>query len=198
MNASLAADLLGAVAVLLLLGLGAACVGALLVGRALHRRWRLLRSHGAVVALVALWDVASAIRARRRPTPVAEESFWTSPRSVRRAVRRAVDGATSAVRTAEGLGAPVAELPALCRRLDAASADLDRVLRIDGVGPVPSSLRGQVVRVLQASDDVRRAAMTAAGDACDPRLTELARDAGDEVQLLDAGLASARATLTRP
>jgi hypothetical protein len=48
---------------------------------------------------------------------------------------------------------------------------------------------------MRAADDVRRVAIAAAGDACDSRVTELARDADDEIQLLDAGLASARAAL---
>jgi hypothetical protein len=50
---------------------------------------------------------------------------------------------------------------------------------------------------MRAADDVRRVAIAAAADACDPRVAELARDADDEVQLLDAGLASARAALAQ-
>lgn len=177
-----------------LLVLVATVVAVVLVGRTLRRRWRLVRSHGAVIALLALWDATAAIRAgRRRP---ADDS-WSSPRRVRRSLWQAVDGAADAVRTAADLGASVAELPSLCRRLEKTATDLDRVLRLEPAGPVPPSVRGHVNDVMRAADDVRRVAIAAAGDACDPRVAELARDADDEVSVLDAGLASARATLAQ-
>jgi hypothetical protein len=183
------------VAVLVVLGVAAAVVAALLVRRTVRRRWRLVRSHGAVIALLALWDATAALRARRR-RPLAGDN-WSSPRRVRRSLWQAVDGAADAVRTAADLGAPVAELPSLCRRLEGAVADLDRVLRLEPAGPVPPSIRGHVQDVMRAADDVRRVAIAAAADACDPRVAELARDADDEVQLLDAGMASARAALAQ-
>jgi hypothetical protein len=183
------------VAVLVVLSVAAAMVAALLVRRTVRRRWRLVRSHGAVITLLALWDATAALRAGRR-RPLAGDN-WSSPRRVRRSLWQAVDGAADAVRTAADLGAPVAELPSLCRRLEGAAADLDRVLRLEPGGPVPPSIRGHVQDVMRAADDVRRVAIAAAGDACDPRVAELARDADDEVQLLDAGLASARAALSQ-
>ncbi len=192
MLASLWGNVLDVAAVLVVLGLAAAIVAAFLVGHTVRRRWRLVRSHGAFIALLALWDAIATLRARHRP--LRGES-WSSPRRVRRSVWQAVDGAADAVRTAEQLGSPVAELPSLCRRLERAAADLDRILRLEPSGPVPPSIRGQVQDVTRAADDVRRVAIAAAGDACDPRIAELARDADDEVRLLDAGLASARAAL---
>lgn len=183
------------VAVLVVLSVAAAIVAALLVRRTVRRRWRLVRSHGAFIAMMALWDATAALRAGRR-RPLAGDN-WSSPRRVRRSLWQAVDGAADAVRTAADLGAPVAELPSLCRRLEGAAADLDRVLRLEPAGPVPPSIRGHVQDVMRAADDVRRVAIAAAADACDPRVAELARDADDEVQLLDAGLASARAALAQ-
>jgi hypothetical protein len=195
--ASLLGVVVGVMAVVVILGLGALGVAALLVGRTLRRRWRLLRSHGMVVALLAVWDATAAFRAGRR-RPVTGDAVWSSPRRVRRALWQAVDGAVDAVRTAGELGAPVAELPSLCRRLERAAADLDRLLRLEPAGPVPPSVRGHVDEVVRAADDVRRVAIASASDACDPRVGELARDAEDEVRLLGAGLASARAALTHP
>lgn len=195
MLASFWASLFDVVAVLVVLSLAAAIVAALLVGRTLRRRWRLVRSHGAVIALLAIWDATASLRAGRR-RPRAGDN-WSSPRRVRRSLWQTVDGAADAVRTAEDLGAPVAELPSLCRRLERAAADLDRVLRLEPSGPVPPSIRGHVQDVMRAADDVRRVAIAAAGDACDPRVAALARDADDEVRLLDAGLASARAALAQ-
>lgn len=195
MLASAWGSFLEVVAVLVVLGVAAAIVAALLVGRTVRRRWRLVRSHGAFIALLAVWDATAALRAGRR-RPLGGES-WSSPRRVRRSLWQAVDGADDAVRTAADLGAPVADLPSLCRRLEGAAADLDRVLRLEPNGPVPPSIRGHVQDVMRAADDVRRVAIAAAGDACDPRVAELARDADNEVQLLDAGLASARAALAQ-
>lgn len=195
MLASAWGSFLEVVAVLAVLTVAAAVVAALLVGRTVRRRWRLVRSHGAFIALLALWDATAALRAGPR-RPLAGDN-WSSPRRVRRSLWQAVDGAADAVRTAADLGAPVAELPSLCRRLEGAAGDLDRVLRLEPAGPVPPSIRGHVQGVMRAADDVRRVAIAAAGDACDPRVAELARDAEDEVRLLDAGLASARAALTQ-
>ncbi|HLH29411.1 MAG TPA: hypothetical protein VKW77_10865 [Acidimicrobiales bacterium] len=193
MIASALASFLAVAGLLALAALGAAAVAAFLVGRSLRRRWRLLRSHGLVIAALALWDATAALRARRRPPPTTVEELWASPGQVRRVLRRSVAAAGDAVRTAEELGAAVAELPALARRLQSAASDLDRVLRLEPAGPVPPSIRRQVRDVLRAADDVRRLAVAAAGDACDPGVSELLRDTADEVQLLGAGLASARA-----
>jgi hypothetical protein len=192
--ASVLGVVLGVVGVFLVLALAAAAVAVVLLGRTLRRRWRLVRSHGAFIALLAVWDATAAFRARRR-RPV--DDVWSSPRRVRRSLWQAVDGAADAVRTAGDLGASVSELPSLCRRLEKMAADLDRVLRLEPAGPVPPSVRGQVNDLMRAADDVRRVAIAAAGDACDPRVAELARDADDEVRVLDAGLASTRATLAQ-
>jgi hypothetical protein len=193
--------LLGVLALLVLVGMVAAGVALLLIGRTLLRRWRLLRSHGAVVAALAVWDATSSWRSRRRPpdpAAVSGEKFWSSPRDVRRALRRSVDAAVDSVRTADELGAPVAELPAVCRRLQAAATDLDRVIRLDQAGSVPPSVRGQVRDVVQAATDVRRVAVAAAGHACDPAVAELVRDVADEARLLEAGLARTRSVALPP
>jgi hypothetical protein len=193
--ASVWGSVLDVVAVLFVLSLAAAIVAALVVGRTVRRRWRLVRSHGAFIALLALWDATAALRARRRGPRAGDN--WSSPRRVRRSLWQAVDAATDAVRTAADLGAPVAELPSLCRRLERVATDLDRVLRLEPVGPVPPSIRGHVQDVMRAADDVRRVAIASASDACDPQVAQLTGDADDEVRLLDAGLASARAALAQ-
>ena len=196
MFASVWGTLLGVVVVFALLGLVAAVTAVLLVGRSLRRRWRLVRSHGLVIGALAVWDATAALRAHRRATRTAGDLAWTSPRQVRRSLWRAVDGAAEAVRTAAQLGASVAELPGLCRQLEVAATDLDRVLRLESREPVPPSVRGQIVELIRAADDVRRVAVASAGDACDQRVAEVARDADTEARLLDAGLASARAALS--
>lgn len=197
MVASAFGTVLGVMVVFALLALAGAAMAALLVGRSLRRRWRLVRSHGLVIAALAVWDATAAFRTRHRPARTAGDLAWSSPRQVRRSLWRAVDGAGDAVRTAGELGAPVADLPTLCRRLEAAASDLDRVLRLGPREPVPPSVRGQVVELVRAADDVRRVAVASAGDACDQRVAEVARDAGTEARLLDAGLASARTALSQ-
>ena len=195
MVASTLGTVLGLLVVFALLGLAAAATAALLVGRSLRRRWRLVRSHGLVIAALAVWDATAALHVHRRPARTTADLPWSSPRQVRRSLWRAIDGAADAVRTASDLGAAVAELPSLCRRLETAASDLDRVLRLESREPVPPSVRGQVVELMRAADDVRRVAVASAGDACDQRVAEVSRDAGTEARLLDAGLASARAAL---
>jgi hypothetical protein len=73
--------------------------------------------------------------------------------------------------------------------------DLDKVLRVEPAGPVPTELRAQVHEVMRAAGDVQRAAVASASDANAQTVADLTRDAGHEIQLLDAGLASAQAAL---
>ena len=103
---------------------------------------------------------------------------------------RSVDQAEAAVRAADELGGPTAELPSLCRRLQAAA-----------VGPRPGAAGGagragadasrapRSIEVMRAAGDVQRAAVASASDANGQRVRDLTRDADHEIQLLDAGLA---------
>ncbi len=187
---------LGAVLVTGLAAL-AALGGGYLLWRYARRRLRALRSHGAVIGASAVWEAAASNRWNRAGTPAtaADLASWSSTR-VRKELWRSVDRAVSAVRAADSLRAPTAELPSLCRRLQAAATDLDQVLRVDPSAPVPAALRDQVVEVIRAADDVQQAAVASAGEANGMRVRDLTEDAGRELTLLDAGLASLRATST--
>ena len=100
MLASAFGTVLGMMVVFALLGLAAAATAALLVGRSLRRRWRLVRSHGLVIGALAVWDATAAFHARRRPVTTAGDLAWSSPRQVkaqpvagrRRCWRRGTDG----------------------------------------------------------------------------------------------------------
>jgi hypothetical protein len=107
---------------------------------------------------------------------------------------RSVDRATAAVRAADELGGPTAELPSLCRRLQAAAVDIDKVLRVDPGARVPAPLGDQILEVMQAAADVQQAAVASAGEASTQRIRELTEDAGHELSLLDAGLTSMRSS----
>lgn len=173
----------------------AVATGGYLMWRVARRRLRALRSHGAVIGATAVWEAAASNRWNRSGAPAtsAELGQWSASR-VRKELWHSVDRAASAVRAADSVGAPTAELPSLCRRLQDAATDIDTVLRVDPAATVPAGLCDQVVDVMRAADDVQQAAVASAGEANSLRVRELTADAGDELALLDAGLASLRAT----
>jgi hypothetical protein len=118
---------------------------------------------------------------------------WSAAR-VGKEMWRSVDRATAAVRAADELGGPTAELPSLCRRLQAAAVDIDKVLRVDPGARVPAPLGDQILEVMRAAADVQQAAVASAGEASTQRVRELTEDAGHELSLLDAGLTSMRSS----
>jgi len=163
-----------------------------------RRKWRAFRSHGAVVAGMAVWEATSSGRLRPRSPLSAESASQWSARRVRREMWRAVDQTEAAVRAAAGVGAPTASLPSLCRRLRHAAIGLDQVLRVDPAGAVPPEVAEQAVEVVRAAQDLQRAAVASASDATGHQVAGLAADADQEIGLLDVGLASARAALPHP
>jgi len=173
-----------------------ALTAAYFVWRSVRRRIRAFRSHGAVIGATALWEAAASNRWNRSGVPATPSDIagWSSTR-VRKELWRSVDRAAAAVRTADSVGAPTAELPSLCRRLEAAATDIDKLLRVDPAAPVPPVLHTQVVEVMRAADDVQQAAVASAGEAGSQRVRELTEDAGNEMALLDAGLATLRSTV---
>ena len=184
-----------ALGVVLMVGLvsAAALTGGFLLWRYARKRFRALRTHGAVIGATAVWEAAASNRWNRTgvPTSAADVASWSSTR-VRKELWRSVDRAASAVRAADSVGAPTAELPSLCRRIQAAATDIDMVLRVDPAARVPTALCDQVVEVMRAADAVQQAAVGSAGEASSHRVRELTEDAGNELALLDAGLESLR------
>jgi hypothetical protein len=176
----------------------AVVVGAYLLWRYGRRKWRAFHSHGAVVGAKALWEVAASSRlVHSGPRSTDDVHQWT-PRQVRREMWRSVDHAQAAVRAANDVGAPTASLPTLCRRLHEVAIGLDQVLRVETTGAVPAEVATQACEVMRAASDVQAAAVASASDANGQRVRDLAHDADHEIQLLGAGLASARAVLPHP
>jgi hypothetical protein len=169
--------------------------GAYLLWRYGRRKWRAFHSHGAVVVASSLWEAASSGYLRSRAPLSAEVAGRWSARRVRKEMWRAVDQAEAAVRAAAGVGAPTASLPSLCHRLREAAIGIDQVLRVDPAGPVPPAVAEQAVDVVRAAGDLQRAAVASASDATGQQVSDLAHDADQEIQLLAAGLASARTVL---
>lgn len=198
MDASLL-ELLVAGAAAVVVGVGVAViVTGLLLWRAGRRRWRAFRSHGVVTGAVGLWEASRTLAWPRGGATPPERIGHLPARLARRELWRSVDRAAAAVRAADGVGAATAGLPGLCTRLRAVAIDLDRVLRVDPGAPVPPSARDQLAEVVRAADDVRRAALASAGEATGHSVSHLAEDAGAELSLLEAGLASARRALPPP
>jgi len=197
-SASLWAPILAGTALFVTLMLAGLIVTGFLLWRLVRRKWRALHSHGAVIGATALWE-AAVVRRRQggEPTSPDEVAQW-SPARARKEMWRSVDQADAAVRAATEVGAPVAEMPSLCRRLSTAAMDLDKVLRVEPAGPVPMAIRNQVHEVMRAAGDIQRAAVVSASDANGQRVDGLVRDAVHEIELLDAGLASAQAVLPQP
>lgn len=183
--------------VLLLAGLAfvAVVTAGFLIWRYGRRKLRAFRAHGAVIGASALWDVAASNRWNRSAGVVtsAELQQWSSAR-VAKEMWRTVDRATTAVRTADEMGGPTADLPSLCRRLQAAAVDIDKVLRVDPGAPVPVAVGDQVLDVIRAATDVQQAAVASAHEASSQRIRDLTEDAGHELTVLDAGLDSMRSS----
>jgi hypothetical protein len=170
--------LAGALVFVALLMAATLAVGYLLWRKG-RRKWRIIRNHGVVVGAGALWAATS------------------SPRQGRRTMWRSVEQADAAVQTATGVGAPIASLPSLCQRLRHAAMAVDQVLQVEPSGVVPPEVAAQAFEVMQAASDVQRAAVASASEANATLVRDLSRDADQEIQCLDAGLASARVAMPR-
>ena len=114
---------------------------------------------------------------------------------MRRRLRVAVEDAEIAVAHAESRDAPVADLPAVCRSLQAVADELDGLLRLERRLPPGASkadVRRQVAEVIGAARDVQTAALRAGSETTEPQVRSLVRQASDEVDIVSAALASLR------
>jgi len=194
MDASILESLFLGMVVLAGLGFLAIVTAGFVLWRMASRKLRALRSHGAVIGATAVWDAAASNRWNRTATPAtsADLAMWSGTR-VRKEMWISVDRASAAVRAADEVGGPTAELGSLCRRLNWAATDIDKVLRVDPAAKIGGALYDQVAELIRVADDVQQAAVASAGDAGSQRIRDLTEDAEHELALLDAGLASMRA-----
>lgn len=184
--------LLGVVTMMLLLAV--ATTTALAV-RAVRRRYRRLRSRVGMrgIGTTARPDLP-AVRAVAAAT-VGSTAWWASQRD-RQRMWRAVSAAQNAVSVAQQSGAPVGDLPALCRQLSTAAGGIDAVLRASA-GDRSWRRDAGAEQVERAALDVQRAAvesltMVAAADTA-PVLSAVRL----EVAALAAGVRAAGAA-SRP
>jgi MFS superfamily sulfate permease-like transporter len=189
---------------LLIAGLLAALAlaAAFLLARSYVRRhWRLVRGHVATRGILATVALASAGRERYAARATPEELSRGAAARVRRRMWVAVEDAEIAVAHADSHDAPVAELPAVCRSLRGVAGELDALLRLErrlprGAGR-PDTVRHQVAEVIGAARDVQAAALRAGGDATEPQVGALVRQARDEVDIVSTALSRMR-SLAQP
>ena len=184
-----------------LLAVGALAVAFLIARSYVRRHWRLVRGHIATRGLLATLSLAAAGRERYASRATPEELSRGATARVRRRLRVAVEDAEVAVAHADAHDAPVAELPAVCRSLRGVAAELDALLKLErrlprGTGR-PDSVRVQVAEVIGAARDVQAAALRAGGDATEPQVRALVRQARDEVDIVSTALSRMR-SLAQP
>jgi len=184
-----------------LLAAGALAAAFLLARSYVRRHWRLVRGHVATRGVLATVALASAGRERYSARATPEELSRGAAARVRRRMWVAVEDAETAVAHADSHDAPVAELPAVCRSLRGAAGELDALLRLErrlprGTGR-PDAVRHQVAEVIGAARDVQAAALRAGGDATEPQVRALVRQARDEVDIVSTALSRMR-SLAQP
>lgn len=182
--------------ILAALVVGAAAVAFVVGRRMVRRRWHGVRNHVATRGALATVSVLAAWRERVGARATPESSSGGTAARARRKLWLAVEDAEAAVRHADAVDAPVAELPAICRSLRQVAGQLDPLLRLERRLPLsgarPEAVRAQVAEVIGAARDVQSAALRAGGDATEPQIRDLVRQAGQEVEIAAAALARMR------
>jgi hypothetical protein len=182
--------LLGAVVLI------SATLGFFVVRHKVRRYWRRVQAHGAARSGFAALSLLAAWRERFGGRRTSASLGRSTPARARRTMWVAIGDAEDAVRHAEAFGAPVAELPAVCRSLRQVGGELEQLVRLGrGLSEsrgISDGLRTQMAELIRAARDVQAAALSACGDTTEPRVRSLVRDAGDEVQIVATALARLR------
>jgi len=184
-----------------LLAVGALAVAFLIARSYVRRHWRLVRGHIATRGLLATMSLAAAGRERYASRATPEELSRGAAARVRRRMWVAIEDAEVAVAHADAHDAPVAELPAVCRSLRGVAGELDALLKLErrlprGTGR-PDTVRAGVAEVIGAARDVQAAALRAGGDATEPQVRALVRQAREEIDIVSTALARMR-SLAQP
>jgi hypothetical protein len=181
-----------------------------LIRRRVRRQLRRVQDHVATRGLLATLSMLAQWRGstqwgapaqwqRRRVSPDGLRHGSTA--RVRRQMWTAIEDAEEAVRRAEALNAPVADLPGLCRTLRRVGGELDHLLDLERRLPAdherPDELRRQLTQVVRAAGDVQSAALRACSEATGPQVHSLVRDVRDEVEIVAAALSRLR-SVTSP
>lgn len=176
-----------------------AAVGlVVMVKRGIQRRWMLARSRLWALVGPRLAPSGRDVRPWSSGQPVWDPRWWAT-HWTRYRLWNAVTSAEQAVSDAEKAGAPVGDLPVLCRRVRAAARDLDRLLRVTpgwGEGQAGTrSTRAQVAQLVSAAESIKQTAAAGISEFGAPGVGDLADDVRREVQALRAGLRHSREAL---
>jgi hypothetical protein len=136
-----------------------------------------------------LWLRAAAGRPRVDPS-------WWLIRDERRSLQRSASAAEHSVAAAVAAGAPVGELPALCRDLRRLCRDSDRRLMLaalDGRGR-DDQARVQATAVRASAERIRSLAVRTLTETSGPAASRLATQVDTEAAALDAGWSRLRDT----
>ena len=129
--------------------------------------------------------------------PRANSSWWAST-SERRSLRRSASAAEHSVAAAVAAGAPVGELPALCRDLRRVCRDADRKLMLAAMdGRDREQAQVQAAAVLASAERIRSLAVRTLSESSDPEASRLAAQLDIETAALDAGWSRLRDTHAR-
>jgi hypothetical protein len=154
--------------------------------RAARRRYQRLR--GVFTGMGRIGDGGRyAVRfAAARATDV---SWWVVQRE-RHRLWRSVTAADRAVSSAVDADAPVGDLPALVRRLRRGAGTVDAALRACGSTADVAAQRAQVTEMVDAADQVRRAALDSLTAVAQPAVSGLADAVRIELAAVRHGLAA--------
>jgi hypothetical protein len=173
-----------------------ATVAYFVARRMVRRRWHRVRNHVATRGALASLTLFAAWRERMGARSTPDELSRGTAARARRKLWVAIEDAESAVHHADATGAPVAELPAVCRSLRKVGGQLDTLLRLESRLPLgqsrPDAVRVQLAEVVRSAHDVQAAALRASSDANEPQIRALVRDARDEVEIAASALARLR------
>lgn len=125
----------------------------------------------------------------RRNSPDAFSWPTVAPR---RRLWRAVRAAEQAVAHATAIGAPVGDLPSLCRRLRSAALGVDRAVCAAGAAggvrrPLPPDVARELDDVVAAAHGIHGNAVSAITQATRSSTSALVTDVRNETQALEAG-----------
>lgn len=175
-----------------------AATGLWLLYRAARRRWR--RFVAAGVGAASTHGLALGLR-WCSAQPFTSSSWWRLQRD-RQRMWRAVSTASKSVETAQAAGAPIGDLPRLCKDLRRTAEHLDAFLVAQAA---PTSAPGHqrasrqlaasqkdLPSVLAAAADIHHSAVLALADEASPRVRALSSSVRIETEAFRSGLASAR------
>jgi hypothetical protein len=181
--------------------LAAGGVAAWWVTRSVRRMRRRLATVVTAGSLASAAQLAGAAVMSRRPVlarelwlrttaarPRANPSWW-SIRGERRSLRRSVGAAEHSVAAAAAAGAPVGELPALCRDLRRVYRDADRRLMLAAMDSRAhdDQVRSQASAVRGSAEQIRSLAVRTLAETSGPAAGHLAAQVDTEAAALAAG-----------